>query len=301
MWCRRVNLARWRCKSRCQCDTRQTLPTSTTARSVQIKLIDDAALDAWKDVVIELEGPRKNVATFGLSRSPDAPKPLNHLKRWHFWPRGGFGMPGTVLHEDGKFRAWLGQSTQRYFESTDGLHFDQPVNPQTGQIREVQWSPLSARGRSQMGEHGASFQSPREVAQDTFTLMRDDSMPDRSASSERYKAALTCDDLGHTPYPKFREHRRMGRISRTVWTRHPSFVGSGIVVTCLAHSRDGFRWRLYDLGHHRAKGPEPLRLAATPQTRCTAISSRATSASSIAGPLRCPRQVRQGGQPKPVA
>ena len=228
-------------------------------------LIDDAALDAWKDVVIELEGPRKNVATFGLSRSPDAPpKPLNHLKRWHFWPRGGFGMPGTVLHEDGKFRAWLGQSTQRYFESTDGLHFDQPVNPQTGQIREVQWSPLSARGRSQMGEHGASFQSPREVAQDTFTLMRDDSMPDRSASSERYKAALTCDDLGHTPYPKFREHRRMGRISRTVWTEAPIFRGKRHHTwesTCLAHSRDGFRWRLYDLGHHRAEGPEPLRLA----------------------------------------
>ena len=39
----------------------------------------------------------------------------------------------------------------------------------------------------------------RELAQDTLTVMRDEQAP----PDELYKAAFTCDRLGHTPWPPF--------------------------------------------------------------------------------------------------
>ena len=74
-----------------------------------VLLLDGAALAAWEGVVHELTAPRKERASFPPSAT-----------------LGGFGMPGTVLHEEGKYRAWLGQSQQRYFESADGLRFVEP-------------------------------------------------------------------------------------------------------------------------------------------------------------------------------
>ena len=98
-------------------------------------LADDAALETWSHVVHELERPRKARVRFQQPRAPEAPAASNGaanngaappLTRAHAMPRLGFGMPGTVLYEGGRFRAWLGQSIQRYAESTDGVEFDEP-------------------------------------------------------------------------------------------------------------------------------------------------------------------------------
>ena len=119
----------------------------TTPHAVHV-LVDDAPLALWSDnMVHELERPKKARVEFELAAaqppahqraaaaSPRRKPPA--LRRAHDVPRSGFGMPGTVLHEGGRFRAWLGQSRQRYAESADGLVFDAPGSLERG----LRWMP----------------------------------------------------------------------------------------------------------------------------------------------------------------
>ena len=152
----------------------------------------------------------------------------------HPVPREGFGMPGTVLKENGKFRAWLGQSRTLYSESSDGLDFSTPrpllwAPEANASLIRAAWvrteraaataaaaaaaaaaasrtwrqppAPPSPPYASQYpwGEMTGLMTQLRELAQDTLTVMRDEQAP----PDERYKAAFTCDRLGHTPWPPF--------------------------------------------------------------------------------------------------
>ena len=98
---------------------RHSLPAHSGA--VQL-LADDAVLETWADVVHELEAPRKERVRFAsyeqsVGGNRKRGRASATLLRAHPHPRRGFGMPGTVLHEGGIFRAWLSQRTQQYLES----------------------------------------------------------------------------------------------------------------------------------------------------------------------------------------
>lgn len=147
-----------------------------------VLLADEAALSSWVDVVHELEVPRKQVTRYTDNRScadnPGRPcaarsRPLG---------AGGFGMPGTVTFEDGRYRAWLGQARQHYFESNDGLTFYEPrVN---GSKVGLRWA-ASPGGIGRWGELGQETSQERPVEQQTFTVMVDGD----AAPEERYKAS----------------------------------------------------------------------------------------------------------------
>ena len=240
-------------------------------------LADDAALETWSCVVHELERPRKARVKFQQARAPDADAKGNAAPtRAHAMPRMGFGMPGTVLHEGGRFRAWLGQAIQRYAESTDGLVFDEPRGVERGLrwVEQIAQHPQATTAAGQhaervrinaakkyWGEHGDAMVLPRPVEHETFTVTAD---PGARDPSQRYKAALTCDLLGHAPYPDYWKYKRGTFPERSVWLAAPIFNGERHYTwesTCLAYSADGFNWTLYDLGHHIADGPPSLRTA----------------------------------------
>ena len=243
--------------------------------------IDDAILDTWSGVVLELETPRKSRARFRQPQnlpsgrfSRNKPSAYS-LYRHHPVPRSGFGMPGSVMHEGENvrfpsdatisskpFRAWLGQSATSYTESTDGIHFDAPATHE----RRLFWRPQpmtpEQRGNptSAYGEMGDELTQRRAVTQETFTVYRDAAAP----PVERYKAAFTCDLLGHAPYPSYWEYKRGKVPPRAVWVSAPFFRGERHYTwesTCLGFSPDGLNWTMYDNGHTLGMGAPPLRLA----------------------------------------
>lgn len=250
-------------------------------------LVDDAPLATWADVVLELEVPRKTRVKFQQAKRHSArhrgragnarPHAPQGLLRAHPVPRQGFGMPGTVLLDDnGKFRAWLGQSVQRYAESADGLIFDEPGAVDRG----LKWTPPTLppriqrlRGEAQrrraqeyylhFGELGYEMFNTKERAleQETFTVFKDAQSPH---PAHRFKAAFTCDLLGHAPYPRFWRYKQQEIPPREMWLSAPIFNGERVYTwesTCLALSPDGLNWTFLDLGHQQGKGPEPLRSA----------------------------------------
>ena len=140
----------------------------------------------------------------------------------------------------GRYRAWLGQSQQRYFESEDGLRFaeppgslDEPPGPRT-----LRWAAqLGADGKltdarradkatyDWWGQLGRGMTVERNVRQETFTVMRDDAAP----PEERYKAAFTCDaEYGHAPYPPFWKYRERQPPPRREWLAAPWFHGEKV-------------------------------------------------------------------------
>ena len=158
-------------QQRAEAAAREWVPRA--APGVPIVLMDGAALAAWEGVAHEMAPPRKRRASFPATAMA-----------------GGFGMPGSVLHEGGKYRAWLGQAQQLYFESADGHSFVEPPNarrdpPVPGSLRWGAQLGASERvAQKWWGEFGASMVRERPVRQETFTVMRDDAAP----PSERYKA-----------------------------------------------------------------------------------------------------------------
>eukprot|EP00966_Prymnesium_polylepis_P055261 1278008-Prymnesium_polylepis.1 len=68
-------------------------------------MLDEAPLSTWAGVVLELEVPRKRRVGFVEPRHSAAEPPRTSRVKYHF----GTGLPGTVLYEGGRFRAWVDQ------------------------------------------------------------------------------------------------------------------------------------------------------------------------------------------------
>ena len=202
-------------------------------------LLDEAPLSDWASVVLELERPRKRRVGFVEASHTSAEPPRASRVKYHF----GTGLPGTVLYEDGRFRAWVDQFRQTYHESTDGVRF-------FAKEGALEWlHPLPADPRAAAGGYrrAAKLLGGRAVAQSTLTVTRDEAAP----AAERYKSAFNCIEekssnaLGHDP--------------RAV---DPSLrAGGEWQSTCLGYSADGLHWRPYELQHERGEGPEGLRMA----------------------------------------
>ena len=239
--------------------------------------IDEAELASWAGVVLEQERPAKARARFKASSSSLKSSRLP-LYRDHPMLRSGFGMPGTVLYEGGRFRAWLGQGSTRYCESYDGIHFDEPG----GKERGLQWLAQPPRGlrKQYWGELTDEMAKSREIGHETFTVYREDDVAAAEVTADvagaalrrrrarqamtRYKAAFTCDLLGHAPYPDFWFYKRGDPPPLDVWLAAPLFNGERAYTwesTCLAHSADGFNWTMYDNRHQLGDGSPPLRMA----------------------------------------
>ena len=167
-------------------------------------------------------------------------------------------MPGTVIHDQGRFRAWFDQTEQAYFESIDGLHFvNRPDLDKTGWGLPLIWTRKSQR-----------------VRRNTWTVALDP----LATPAERYKAAFSCGEVindaslsGHTPaqLPPSLRHPPW-ELSVDV----PRYLSNQKMQwwwesTCLAYSADGLLWTEYNIGIEDAKGlnrlgrtlPEPLRMA----------------------------------------
>ena len=212
-------------------------------------LLDEAPLTDWDGVVLELETPRKRRVSF-VDPTHSTAEPARSSRVKH---HVGTGMPGTVLYEGGRFRAWVDQFQQTHHESQDGVRFQQKPGA-------LKWLPAAKPSAGAAGLDGnyrraAKLLGRQPVAQSTFTLMRDDDAP----AAERYKAAFNClvdrrahNPLGHSPRSLSKAVRR--QLSRRV-------DGLGWQSTCLAHSADGLGWRPYELQHEKGKGPPPLRMA----------------------------------------
>ena len=173
---------------------------------------------------------------------------------------GRAGLPGTVLYENGTFRAWFDQTEQVYFESHDGLHFVERHDlDKSGFAKPLIWT-----------------HSGRRVRRNTWTVATDPSAP----LGEKYKAAYACADAGsasgsgHTPGrlpcagPFTRACAKV--FSKPPWelsVEVPYYKGRGQwwwESTCIAYSADGLLWTEYDIGKQNATGrtlPEPLRMA----------------------------------------
>jgi len=217
-------------------------------------LIDGAPLSDWAHVVLELERPTKRPVTFATAEESTT-APGRTIRKTN---GNRFGMPGTVIHDQGRFRAWFDQTEQTYFESIDGLHFvNRPDLDRTGWGLPLIWTRKSQR-----------------VRRNTWTV----TMDPLATPEERYKAAFACGEVindaslsGHTPAqlpPSLR--RPPWELSVDV----PRYQSNDKMQwwwesTCLAYSADGLQWTEYNIGIEDAKGlnrlgrtlPEPLRMA----------------------------------------
>ena len=270
-------------------------------------LVDDAALDSWSGVVLELEAPRKGRALFKQPALRKTRRSPSVLYRDHPVPRVGFGMPGSVVYEGGRFRAWLGQASTKYCESEDGIHFDscagldrglawlpQPIpysvlngkfGGQTESVRQRQQRYLQ-KPTSYWGELGDDLLNRREIAQETFTVYKDET----AHPAERYKSAFTCDLFGHAPYPAYWLYKRGNPPPLDKWLAAPIFNGERHYTwesTCFGYSSDGMNWTMYDMGHQLGEGPEPLRSASDTANGIYDTSRRRRILRSIGGRPHC--------------
>ena len=230
-------------------------------------LLDEAPLSDWASVVLELERPRKRRVGFVEASHTSAEPPRASRVKYHF----GTGLPGTVLYEDGRFRAWVDQFRQTYHESTDGVRF-------FAKEGALEWlHPLPADPRAAAGGYrrAAKLLGGRAVAQSTLTVTRDEAAP----AAERYKSAFNCIEekssnaLGHDP--------------RAV---DPSLrAGGEWQSTCLGYSADGLHWRPYELQHERGEGLRVCGWRATLPTRSTTTSGAGCIAWSTGGTRRYQR------------
>ena len=216
-------------------------------------------LSSFTGVVLELETPRKGQASFRR-----AAETMSRSRSSLASELPGFGMPGTVLPHKGGFRAWLGESRTRLFESTAAypLQFTEiKSSGHTDDIGSVGVPRWEAQPTLDLGEISGEALGSRPIEQQTFTVFRDP----HGSDEERYKAAFHCTFASHAPVPDFWKYKSGMRPTRREWLDAPLFRGERRYLwesTCLGYSADGVHWRQYDLHHPQGVGPAPLRSAA---------------------------------------
>ena len=126
-------------------------------------LVDDAALDSWSGVVLELEAPRKGRALFKQPALRKTRRSPSVLYRDHPVPRVGSLECLEASCTRAAASAWLGQASTKYCESEDGIHFDSCA----GLDRGLAWLPQPIPYSVLNGKFGGQTESVRQRQQGT--------------------------------------------------------------------------------------------------------------------------------------